>query len=543
VARNLISYLQGQINQLRDNEEVLVHGDHEYGEKKDDFKMNYEWFDKMQSMQHNYVVTWENILPDEVVKNTDFSNTLNLYAKTPRSWFTHAAYYATMKSYDDSHEIEDFDLYSGTKSFYFKHIQTTYGVGFRMLTSIDVERQKTFMLKGIISGTSTGWDLWQSQDKDKFPEIFTKFCKVHLGIKVKFTPHGVLDAIDKAIALKFYPPFTGFSRTQGGSRKKVRVVYGGNILAKAAGALLNACKELAGIRLSKVGKWKWLAWEDWDLMFSSIVSTWNKYVNKEGFNLVGEDFTGWDTRLHWRHFEFLMDMKGPLASIWIWVLGLMRYSEVWTGVHKIDDIYFVSGHPLTQELGSIKHYDLTMASSKQNKYSVEAGIFLSDDNLLIVKDYDLEEHAKTMSDLGFALNEKKSTDYWRDGYAEFLKNWIVYSKIHEKLIAIGNPFSRMSSLCYDERIKDQASLWKVTGDFAVDKTISKLASYGKDGGAVVSLILQEQRETSLGRKVIEAIPQIPDKVEAYRPDIPAGYRPQWLKDIFSVPKVGDSSYF
>jgi len=256
IARNRLSYLKGQLNLLESNDEVLVVGDHEYGEKGELVKQDYTFHDQLQAGLSDYITVAKRMFSEQVIEVTDFEHNVNLFSKTPRSIFNHIEYYKTMKGYDAANKRTNFERSPESMKLYFQHVQKTYVVGYKMLIKQSEKVQTDLLKEGIITGTSSGWDLWQKQSKDKFPDVFKKFCKTHLGIKVDFTVFGVLDAVAKAISINFYPPYTGFSRTQGGSRKKVRVVFGGNILAKAAGALLSACKKLAGVALQRTGHWR-----------------------------------------------------------------------------------------------------------------------------------------------------------------------------------------------------------------------------------------------------------------------------------------------
>jgi hypothetical protein len=435
-----------------------------------------------------------------------------------------------------------FGVLPETKIFYFKHLKI-YERGIQLLLKLDEEEQIEFLKSGVVTGTSGGYDVWNKQAKNKFPETFAKFCERQLGRRFEFTVFGILDACEAFIKDLNFPPFTLFYRTQGGTKKKVRAVFGGNVLAKAVGALMQACKNIikqvdGRVVVQRSGLTEWIAWADWDRMFDEILKFVDRYLyyidQGKNKNVLGEDFTGWDKQLHWRDYLFLQDYKGKMAPIMAWIVGLIAYAEVWTGTYRVGWIFFKSGHPFTSEFGSIKHYDLTLRSAKHNGFKVDGSIVLSDDNLMWVSGFDNEAHSKFLLSQGFTTNPAKDSDLAKNGSVEFLR--VNVGRIHSESSSdfVGNIVSRYPGYAYLEREGEKRQVYKVSksDDLAVDQVISKMASIGKYGGYLVEEILDITKETPLGKRVIATLHEFitsERSTEAYREDIVVGFKPEWMR--------------
>jgi len=151
--------------------------------------------------------------------------------KVSKSHFWTQGLYDTMEKYITRGSVErDFEPDPSVRNFYFSHLKI-YETGTRLLLKYSEEEQTEKLLAGVITGTSAGWDQWSKQSKNKFAAEFEKFT-ARLGHKYSFTVSGILDAVSASLNNKHFPPFTLFYRTQGGTSKKIRAVFGGNILAR-----------------------------------------------------------------------------------------------------------------------------------------------------------------------------------------------------------------------------------------------------------------------------------------------------------------------
>jgi hypothetical protein len=408
------------------------------------------------------------------------------------------------------------------------------------LEKLDEEEQQSKLLEGIITGTSAGWDLWIHQSKSKFPGQFRKYTLSSLEREFPFTVNGILDCVSYALSQKHFPPFTLFYRTQGGTKKKVRAVFGGNMLAKAVGALLHAAKQLGKSKLLYFGKVPWIAWDSWDPMFklhNTQVEHYMTLIDKgKDVDVFGEDFTGWDQSLHEIQFRFLFDYSGTMSDILRWTHGLLKYSDVWTGGYKVRGIQFKSGHPLTSELGSFKHLELDLSSAKHNGFKIDHATFLSDDNLTYVRNFDFDSHSEYLKSRGHDISLEKVTSLQRTRYVEFLKVLMGNIFSDEGSQFVGNPLSRYPGLAHLERLGEVREVWNVTDgkDIPVDQVLSKLSSYGYYATPWVETILRIVRDTPLGKRVINELIAFKHKdipTSAYRPDLSLGFHPEWLKEL------------
>lgn len=531
-ARAKIPYLSGQNGMLQDKfEDIIIDNDLEFALA-------------IESSVDDYSSVISRTTTETYRDGTDFVSLITRM-KTPKSHFWVKGLYETLESYITRvNKREEFPLDKEAVKFYFKHLKL-YDRGIAALLKLDEEEQTAALLTGIITGTSSGFDLWTHQAKNKFPSQFAKFTDNISGREFSFTVHGILDAVDWCLKNNYYPPFTLFYRTQGGTSKKVRAVFGGNMLAKAVGALLHAAKNAIGKEVLPHGDLPWIAWENWDTLFHKINDLVSLYYDRDdAFNVIGEDFTGWDQTLHQKDFTFLFEYAGTISPILDWSHGLLQYSDVWSGAYKIRGVHFKSGHPLTSELGSFQHLNLNMLSAKANDFRIDHAIFLSDDNLIFTKNFDLQAHTDFLNAYGFETSPSKASDLRKDHYVEFLKVHIGKIFSTEGSQFAGNPLSRLPGFRHMERLAEVREVYNISDgkDVAVDQVVSKLSSFGYYATEWVQTIVHSVRDTPLGKRVINALIALKhreDPIEAYRPDLLLGFTPEWLKelDISLVRKV------
>lgn len=527
VARAKIPYLSGQNGMLQDSfDDIIIDND-----------VNFAL--AVESSVDDYLRVITKTTTTSYMEATD-PKSLPIRMKTPKSHFWvggKGGLYDTLESYITRiNEREEFPYDPEARKLYFRHLKL-YDRGIALLLKLDEEEQVEQLLTGIMTGTSSGFDLWVHQAKNKFPKQFKDFGLSIADREFAFTVNGIIDAVNWCLKNNFYPPFTLFYRTQGGSKKKVRAVFGGNMLAKAVGALLHAAKGMLDKELVQFGKLPWIAWEDWDSLFNKINDLVSFTSDKdENFNVIGEDFTGWDQTIHQKDLAFLFDYAGTISPLLDWTHGLLKYSDVWTGAYMVRGVHFKSGHPFTSEFGSYMHLNLDLLSAKENGFRIDHAVFLSDDNLMFTKNFDLESHTDSLESYGFKTSPQKASDYRKDLFIEFLKVHVGKIFSEEGSQFAGNYLSRIPGFRHLERLGEVREVYDVTDgrDVAVNQVVSKLSSFGYYATEWVEEIIHSVRDTPLGRRVVNALVALKHRAEpiqAHRPDLLLGFNPEWLKEL------------
>jgi hypothetical protein len=393
----------------------------------------------------------------------------------------------------------------------------------------------------------------------------------------------IFDALSDCSRRKWYEPSINFYRTQ---LDKVRAVFGGTILFKALGALIHAAKSLGYTKeaaekfnepiskhwdkqLVKYGNLPIVAQLDWDIMFRDIVERMPKIHNGIlqpftsaqlnnlfGFksdkellvDVIGEDLKAYDTSVIREDLEFLTSHP-KWGFIMQYLLDWMEYSEVWCGDLRIFDIFFKSGHPWTSDVGSFNHINMAFVIRdyirKTQPCELIAFTVLSDDSLFWWHGFSMKLAVECLANYGYEIKQSQSFVYSRDKVIAFLKVLVGYVHDKNNIIFVGDYQSRYAKLAHSEREIEQDEvkrekykadvngIYEITGDIELDSFLSKLASFGSEGSAVVMEILRIVKDTALGRQAIKAIMSLrgEDLYNLYRSDVLFGFRPNWLAGL------------
>jgi hypothetical protein len=525
-------------------------------------------------------------------KNFDLVNGLKAIIKLSKSRMSVNALYENTGEYikKSNSRTGGFDPEPETIKLYTQHIKM-YETGLARLRQLSPEQQEMIIVSGIVPETNLGYDAFTHGAKRTFKKVLYDYISRHLNINKSddLTADVCLDIVASCVATNHNPPFVLFYRTH--TYPKVRSVFGSGIIGKMIAAFMAACKRLADDKLwtrliedpdyaeemyvqstmekephinvkdyiPRVGDWPWVAWLEWDTQFDLIRSTLSTV--SDDVQVLGTDFSGYDQSMHYRDFEWILDIKTEFHNVYRWSLMQQKDAEVWTngyrighameelGIGTVPDegkiveygIQFKSGIWATSEFGSIKHYDLNQKVAKDMGAQIEHSILLSDDDLTAFRGFsNLHDHANILSSYGFEVSPEKTSMFSRDGYVEFLKNHIGYIYSDDELTVLGNIKSRIYGLAHTEREAEKKGSWNITGKVAVDQGTSKFASFGSSGAPFVSLGLKEVQGIDLGDDIIRAVVMVKTKeakVGLYRPDLSISFRPEKSFENVDVPSI------
>ena len=447
--------------------------------------------------------------------------------------------------------------------------------GIQAINALPLDEQQELILTGLAPNTNSGYPFWQKQTKKNFPRMFGDFLNQFFGEVysrhnstiskgITLTVDIILDTVRAAITKKYYPPFTLFYRTQGGSNydTKHRSVFGADMLMKALGSLWATAKHIYLPTPHMDGSVPWIAWMEWSEMFTMIKDQlppdgelvnsaelkkrWPDANIPDGdhhVEIYGEDFSGYDQTIIREDLEWITKHK-HVGWIMGWILDTLSYSEVWMLGLRIRGIFFKSGHPFTSEFGSIIHRTFMENAADAMGGVCLGGTVLSDDNLGWYLNFDETKYLKYAKYVGMEIDKKRSFKYSRDRIVSFLKVLVGYVTQSQTITYIGDPQSRYYGLAHSEREMigqfddkemkaDVKHIYKVTGDIEIDAFISKLGSFAETGAVLVENILEAVKDTLLGQKVILAISEMSVDGEylPYRIDLFTSFGPKWLTKL------------
>ena len=482
-----------------------------------------------------------------------------------------------------------------TKEMFFRWF-TIVWEEIKLIGSLMPAEQQEIILTGLASGSNSGSPFWETQDKDNFGKKFQKLVeqyaqpvfKHYEGMfeeSIYLTVDSILDTLRYFKTNKIYLDFTLFYRTQGGADTKVRAVFGGDMLLKALGALWAAAKHRVMDELPTYGGLPIMAWWDWDILMQKIVdltpdkldtinnyddvyddtklklkSHWEKFKTytkgelmklfgetaerlEKGkdyqFNVVGEDFAGWDQSLIREDLQFVTQHKN-VGWIMEYILDHLTFSYVLVGNKRIKGVFFKSGHPFTSTFGSIAHWNFMFYVERKTGAILLAGVVLSDDNLGWWIGLNITDIVKLAKSLGLIISPDKTSDFVRDMFVSFLKILIGYVLTGGFKNYCGDIQSRIYGLAHSERDlskgpKNVQDIWKITGDVELDAFLSKLGSFAASLSLLVLAVLRYVKDTDLGQRAINAIIAMQNgeysDMEPYRRDLFIGFKPIWLAGL------------
>lgn len=403
----------------------------------------------------------------------------------------------------------------------------------------------------------------------------------------------------------------------GSERYKHRNVFGGSWLNKAYGAIVFVLKHYGGLileylsqpfeivnthqtpsealvrrptgevlikrklRLPIYNNVPIIMWESWDTLFQDILSqvkdTMENMLGKEQLtidtyyqlsndkrkeisqkyaNIIGEDFTGYDTSISNENLRWMKDLL-HVDNLWdltyMYTLNSLEQGEVWYGIWRFENIYFKSGHPFTSEFGSWIHFNHALCFEKYCKENFGHEVklewirVLSDDSLIKWSEgFVFSEYQEYSQAVGLKIKDSHS-DLLLDGFVEALKVLVgLIGNINDKVdrtlayIFCGNPHSRLHGLAQMERgLNDHG--YEISGDDEIDALISKLASLGSAAQPVMVQVLSwvvDDRE--FGNAIIRTVLNI--KTESggelvavpIDEDLVFSFHPRVVKDAFET---------
>lgn len=459
--------------------------------------------------------------------------------------------------------------------------------GICKLQSMPLDEQEPIILSNLWPANS-GYPFFRKQRTGKTKKMFAEMC-VMLGVSFKnddfITVDKVFECVHKYMATKQHWPYLLFYRTSGGSAPKERAVFGAHYLMKLVAAVISAGKFTAfnerpdGFYDEHITKFVYsvgglpiVAQQPWEEMFASIM----KRLPRKGadgklqkmsaeqikhlFNysipngdyevdVFGEDFPSFDTSMIYEDF---IELKTHKHMGWLvaFILEDLKGSDVWSATLRFIMIFFKSGHPLTSDFGSYFHRKIlyNVRDWLRNK-GVDAHILaaslLSDDSIVYVINITPKDVNDYLKEYGLYIKLDESYQYSRDFIIGFLKVYVGYILGDGTVNYVGDPVSRYYGMAHSEReieqdLKDPdesegdtRGVWAVTGDIELDAFISKLASFGDQGSAIVYAILNLVKDTALGKSAILAISALKprDDIQPYRSDVPVGFHPSWLANV------------
>jgi hypothetical protein len=459
--------------------------------------------------------------------------------------------------------------------------------GIECLQKLDPETQQEKIRQGIITASNAGWPFFSQQSKENVFKMWRKFLKDVLKMnffqdKDPVTVHEVFSVVRYCAKKGYHFPYVAFYRTQ---VRKVRAVFGGHILDKMIGAIVHVAKEFGlspeavdklgvkttpdeydfdsqGVQISEYvtklpayGKLPFISQLPWEIQFKILFDqlpefdklyTSGEIKEKYGYevpsgeykiNVVGEDYTKFDTTIIYEDLEFLSKHK-KLGWLLGYILDDMRYSEVWTGSIRIRDVIFKSGHPFTANFGTDAHLQRQFAYAESNEdVHILDVMDQSDDSVEIVINWDMDDHDKWLNQYGLKVKVEESFDYQRDKVGIYLKTLFGRVMKGERNLIMGEPQSKYLGLAHSEReitpenVDREVGVWNITGEIQVDMVLSKFASFGPEGEPLIMEILELVKNTKFGMKLIMAIHHInpATQYKLYRVDVAASLsNPAWL---------------
>lgn len=445
------------------------------------------------------------------------------------------------------------------------------------------KEQEDLIIENVIGNTNSGYPFFEKQQKDKITKMFFRFCKFcHYKWRKTdvLTIQAVFDLVKWLHKKEWHFPYVLFARTQGGKDgTKHRCVFGAPFIQKLIAAVIGIGKHIGYYRSTNdfvddevftkhiyaVGKLPIVAQANWDEMFSAIlrripdviddsIAPFSAAKIKELFgynfapgdyavNVIGDDFPGFDTGQITEDFEGLRKHK-KLGWLFGYMLDDMKFSEVWTANKILKDIQYKSGFPMTSEFGSYLHRKANYNAAAETNTSILANINLSDDDIIFTIGLTPELIDTYLRKFGLKIKVDESFNYFERPIVGFLKVLVGYSSVDGAKIVIGDPVSRYYGLAHSEREIEQEvgsmdfkadvrGIYQITGVVEVDAFLSKLASWGSEGKAVVRTICEIVKNTDLGQKAILAISRL--KVDGdykpYRDDLDISFPPNWLAGV------------
>lgn len=419
-------------------------------------------------------------------------------------------------------------------------------------------------------------------------KIKLKLEKGRNGVEY-ITARTVLDIFQQLKKGKKYLPYMLFYRTQGSEGEtKHRCVFGAHFLQKWLAALWAVGKSF-GYRIKPadsfedpifddkhifaVGGLPIVAQQNWDKMFTAIKKRLPKgkmsaETIKELFNVdlapgeydvnvIVNDFPSYDTGMVPEDLEPAIKHK-KLGWLMEFIINELHESKVWTGNKEVSDVKWKSGWFGTSDFGSgVNRNCVYGASEYWNKHgkpnTILAAVFLADDCIIFTIGLTSKMVNDYLQPYGLSIKMDESYDFRKHGLVEFLK--VFAGKVFKAnsdntdnpqgfYSILGDPLSKYYGMAHQEREIEQElgsddfradtrGIWHVTGVVEIDAFISKLASFGSEGGPLVRVILEIVKDTDLGQKVILALSQLSSNglYKPYREDLEISFPPNWLATL------------
>jgi hypothetical protein len=497
-----------------------------YVHQKGDLRTPY--YDTLYGWLDQYIIHVAKTCDDDFLRlpRVEFRSEIQAKKNINRSFFTKQTLIEGLNKYKPLIDKPLIPLNSKVKEIV-KKLFREYDKVIKKLMNLDDEAQTELLLTGLPAHKNIGYPKFRPQNKDTFQEEFEKVVSKIYGKKFPFTVKGLVDFIDHGLNyLKIRHVYTLFYRTK--NEDESRAVYGGSVIMKAIGCLFAILRKDDGFDIPRVGDLPFVSWIDWSELFPSLAS-----LLEQDYECIGEDIVNFDGHAKPSELDWIYEFSGITSKFVKFVNEGMKTSLVYFGPWVIKDIYFVSGNPFTQLLGTIIHMLLSYAYAEEYGVEIKHGVWQSDDNLVYYGSADLKDIEECFDKYGYPISVDKSHQFSVDKVVQYLKVYIGAIFKNDEMSYIGNLVSRYVNMLHRERGSPEI-FYKFPTEDNVSMLISQLASYSSNAGSIVMPMIEILRSTEVGAEAYEILLKMKMgsiTYEEVRPDLVLGFRPDWLVEI------------